>query len=216
MKKKTVYFLIDCSGSMYGARGDAVNAAMEKVVTNVIPEVVKADNSELKIKFKVLGFSGEDKVVTILPETDLENFTEWKPIPGEAFNGGTPTGAAIQAVIQDIQGGSHGDIDPEALPPAIILISDGEPNGTNPTYDEVMKCAESGSSNCVDNFQRAIRVAIGMNVEDSGRESLKKFGNVSKTMRKDGISAYYDCSEEYVDEFAKILMSVTQNVSEKK
>lgn len=34
--KKTVYFLIDCSGSMYGNRRDAVHTTMKKVVTDAI------------------------------------------------------------------------------------------------------------------------------------------------------------------------------------
>lgn len=50
-------------------------------------------------------------------------------------------GAEIKAVIDDITGGTNGDVDTNAAAPAIILISDGEPNGTNPTYEEVMQCA---------------------------------------------------------------------------
>lgn len=213
MKNKTVYFLIDCSGSMYGKRGDAVNAAMEEVVKNVVPEIIK-QKSDIKIKFKVLGFSGDRTIKQIVGETDLENFAKmWKPIPSAAFDGGTPTGAAIQAVIQDIQGGIHGDKDPDALPPAIILISDGEPNGDNPTYDEVMECAVKGSDKEVEDFRRAIRVAIGMNVNESGRDSLKKFGKVSKKMEQNGIEAYYDCSDQYTEKFVEILKSATINAS---
>lgn len=211
---KTVYFLIDCSGSMYGKRGDAVNDAMEEVAKKVVPEIIAQKNADMKIKFKVLGFSGENTIKQIVGETDLEDFAkQWQPIPAAAFDGGTPTGAAIQAVIQDIQGGCHGDKDPDALPPAIILISDGEPNGKDPTYDEVLECAVKGGDKEIADFRRTIRIAIGMNVNDSGRESLKKFGNVSNKMAKNGIPSYYDCSDQYTDQFIEILKSATMMAS---
>ncbi len=211
---KTVYFLIDCSGSMYGKRGDAVNTAMEEVMKKVVPDIIRDKDANMKIKFEVLGFAGADTIKVIIPETDLESLSQqWAPLTAESFAGGTPTGAAIQAVIQDIQGGARGDKDPDALPPAIILISDGEPNGTNPTFDEVMECAVKGGSKEVEAFRRALRVAIGMNVNEEGRNSLKKFGKVSAKMEGKGISAYYDCSDQYTENFINILKSATLNLS---
>lgn len=107
---KTVYFLIDCSGSMHGSRGDAVNAAMEKVVKDVVPQIKDQKSADLDISFKVIGFRGEREIRT-LADADLEDFQAWKPLTGESFQGQTPTGAAIQEVINDIQGGAHGDVD---------------------------------------------------------------------------------------------------------
>ena len=212
---KTVYFLIDCSGSMYGNRGDAVNTAMQKVVNEAVPEIKATKNADLEISFMALGFSSAFKgdVFEIMPKTKLDDFTQWDPIDPELFNGGTPTGAAIDRVIQDIEGGSRGDLDPTAVAPAIILISDGEPNGANPTYEEVLQCAVKGGDKEVKSFRKALRVALGMNVDEKGRESLKKFGGISRKMEEAGLESYYDCSEQYVDKFVEILKSVTVNAS---
>ena len=216
MYNKTVYFLIDCSGSMYGKRADAVNIAMAKVVDEILPQVRKLKTNEVDLYFKVLGFTGahRDKVFEIVPKTSLEDFMSWDPIDPEAFSGSTPTGAALQKVIEDLQGGdNHGEPDLNAVAPAIILISDGEPTDKDPTYEEMLECAVKGGPHEVKAFRKALRVALGISVEDKGRESLKKFGQVSEKL--EGISAYYDCSEAYVDELARILMYVTMVASTK-
>lgn len=214
---KTVYFLIDCSGSMAGPRADAVNTAMEKVVDEVLPEIRAQKAAETNIKFQVFGFSDtgqqdKDKVFEIVPRTDLEDFTSWNNIQNDRFCGGTPTGAAIKAVIEDIEGGVRGDIDVQAAAPAIILISDGLPNGDNPTYEEVLQYAvKNGPYGEHTAYRRALKVAIGMNVDAAGRESLMKFGHLSAKMKS--ISAYYDCTDEFVEQFVEILKSVTLNLS---
>ncbi|MBO4472836.1 MAG: VWA domain-containing protein [Clostridia bacterium] len=216
IKNKTVYFLIDCSGSMYGSRADAVNNAMAQVVSQVFDDIRGTKDATLNLSFVVLGFTDahKDKVFEIVPKTALEDFKTWDPIDPEAFNGGTPTGAALKKVIDDLQGGAyHGDVDVNAVAPAIILISDGEPNGKDPTYEEMLECAEKGNPHEVTAFRKALRVALGISVNDAGRESLKKFGKVSARMERSGIAAYYDCSEQYASEFAEILKSVTINAS---
>ena len=213
---KPVYFLIDCSDAMCGGRGEAVNALMDGVVKRVVPEILEQKNPDLNVKFKVWGFSG-DRTIKEQVRASVEEFPLlWKPISGDVFVGGAPTGAAIQAVIQDIEGGVRGDIDPDALPPVIILISDGEPTGTNPTYDEVMECAVKGGSKEVHQFRRAIRVAIGMNVSEEGRNSLKKFGRLSKVMEERGFSAYYDFpaqSEALFESMAHIIVPLICPIS---
>ena len=215
IRKKTVYFLIDCSGSMYGSRADAVNNAMAQVVDEVVPQVRANKIEDMELSFVVLGFSDAraEKVFEIVPKTALAAFTTWDPIDPEAFSGGTPTGAALKKVMEDLLGGNRGEPIANAVAPAIILISDGEPNGTNPTYEEMLECAEKGNPHEVKAFRKALRVALGISVDDKGRESLKKFGRVSDRMAGIGISAYYDCTEEYAQQFAEILKSVTVNAT---
>lgn len=212
---KTVYFLIDCSGSMYPNRGDAVNTAMEKIVTEAVPDIKTQKNDDLNISFVFLGFSDNftGKVVELMPRTELDDFDHWDTIESSMFNGGTPTGAGIKAIIDDLNGGRRGEPDPNAVAPVIILISDGEPNGDNPSYDEVLEYAVKGGPKEDKMFRKAIRVALGMDVSEAGRTSLKKFGSVSAKMASAGIESYYDCSEDYVDDFVSILKSVTVNAS---
>lgn len=214
--KKTVYFLIDCSGSMYGSRGDAVNTAMQKVVYEALPEIRSKKPDDLDIYFRALGFSDngmDSHVIELMPKTALDDFTQWDNIDPETFKGGTPTGEAIQAVINDMNGGVRGEPDMDAVAPAIILISDGLPNGDNPSYEEVLEYAEKGNPKFERSFYKALRVAIGISVDSAGRESLKKFGSVSEKMKNAGIEGYYDCSENYVDKLVEILKSATIKAS---
>ena len=209
MANKTVYFLIDCSGSMHGNRADAVNRAMGKVVTEAIPSILASKNADLNITFCALGFSDAyqgGNVFTILPKTPLEQISQWDDIPQANFNGGTPTGAAIEAVINDLEGGAYGDYDPQTVAPVIILISDGLPNGQNPSYEEAL-------ANQSKMFVGSIRIALGMDVDDEGKQSLERFGKVSKRMSESGLATYYDCSENYVDKFVEILKHVTKIAS---
>lgn len=217
MPNKTIYFLIDCSGSMYGPRADAVNNAMQMVVQDAIPKIRATKSADLNLFFKVLGFSDAQRgemVFEIMPKTPLENFDQWDPIDPEIFQGGTPTGAALKAVIDDLS--VHGDPPSVNDPaPAIILISDGMPNGDNPTYEEMLEYAVKKPNESQEQrfFRKALRVAVGINVDENGRQSLQKFCKVSEKMQRSGISAYYDCSEQYVDEFVKVVTSLTINLS---
>ncbi len=213
--EKTVYFLIDCSGSMYGSRADAVNVAMAKVVDEAIPEIRGQKNDDLDISFKVIGFSndfpGDTRV--FVDKTALDDFNQWDPIDQSMFSGGTPTGAAINEVIRDLEGGVHGDVAVGMVAPAVILISDGLPNGQNPSYEEVLQRADKTNPLFNRAFYMSLRVALGISVDAAGRESLKKFGRVSRKMQDAGIEPYYDCSEDYVSKLVEILKSATINAS---
>lgn len=215
MARKTVYFVIDCSGSMRGNRGDAVNMAMEKVAQEVVPEIKASKNADLELTFKFLGFNSvhPNQVFTLMPDCDVDNFTSWNPIPPETFNGGTPTGVALKMVADDITGANFGDAPRDAVAPAIILISDGLPNTGTPSYEEMIECTDKTSPKCIPQFRKALRITLAMDVDDVGRESLKKFGKVSRRMEAEGIESYYDCTGDYAANFAEILKSVTLNVS---
>lgn len=213
--KKTVYFLIDCSGSMSGNRANAVNIAMEKVVSEAIPEIRRQKSADLELEFYVLGFSGQYQNGTfiLMDKTDLEDFDHWTKLEDSTFYGGTPTGAAIKAVVDDLEGGARGDGDPNAVAPAIILVSDGEPNGSNPTYEEALSLGDPQTTGNSRMFRKALRVAIGIDVDDRGRSSLEKFGNLSRSLLEAGIKTYYDCSEQFASQLAEVLKSVTVHAS---
>ena len=208
MRTKTIYFLIDCSGSMSGQRADAVNNAMQKVVADALPEIHSQKAEDLDLIFAVYGFSGAfpTKVKVLMAKTGLDDFDRWDDLDNSLFNGNTPTGVGIQAIIDDFVNGDYGPEDPA---PAIILISDGEPNDGSPSYDEVMEKAVKGNPNEVIRFRKSLRVAIGINVDDGGRQSLQKFGAVSDKMAQSGLKAYYDCSDAYTDQLVEIIKSAT-------
>ena len=70
-KKKTVYFVIDASGSMQGKRSGIINTAMRGVFENVIPEIIGAQDNKVELFLAILLFSDRfnDGVKWILPKT---------------------------------------------------------------------------------------------------------------------------------------------------
>jgi len=206
--KKTFYIAIDASGSMRGGRADAVNVAMHDVVNEVLVNARKNKDSEIEVRVAVLTFKGDNTIDWIIPKVNIDLMEEnWNPMSQDYFYGETPTGAAIEAIIEDFEKGNYGEREKDAIPPVILLISDGMPNGDNPTYEEVLERVERDNPKFSSNFRNSTRIAIGVNVDDSGRESLKKFGRLTRSM--EGFQSYYDCSDLKLDELVEIIKAVT-------
>ena len=209
MRKKTTYIIIDRSGSMNGARADAVNLAMQGVMRDVLPEVLSQKDADMEPMIAVLTYSS-DGIDWYVPKTKMEDVKgDWLPIDASKFYGGTPTGEAIAKVIEDINTGDYGEPDPDAVPPAIILISDGMPNGQNPSYEEVLQRAEKDHVQYCADFRHANRIAIGIQVDATGRESLKAFGRVSSSIASMGFEPYYDCTDDNLQALVAIIKSCT-------
>ena len=212
MTKKTLYILIDASGSMRGARADAVNIAMKDVFENVLESARNNKSADLEVSIAILTFKEEDDINWIVPKINIEDLPKaWDPIDTEYFHGGTPTGAAIDAVIEDMEKGNYGEPDKDEIPPVILLISDGLPNGKYPTYEEVLERKEKNNPKFSSNYRYSTRIAIGINVDDDGRNSLQRFGRLTKSM--EGLQAYYDCSDMKLDELVKIIKAVTSGAT---
>lgn len=199
----TVYFLLDCSASMYGERADMLNLFMDMLSSDIFPEILIQKNSDMKIKISVLGFSGarNPEAFYMLPKLELEEFCiKWRPLGAKSFDGDAPVGAAIEAVIYELNDG-HGDRDPDAVAPLILLISDGSFSGRAPTYEDVLQYAVKGGDREDTLFRRSLKIAVGINADEEGRQNLKRFGRVSHMMERRGISTYYDWPEQGADFF---------------
>ncbi len=218
-KKKSVYFVIDASGSMQGKRAGIINTAMRGVFENVIPEIIAEQDTKVELSLAILLFSDRfnDGVKWILPKTLIEDIAnskvEWTDIPDTDFYGGTPTGQGILAVINDCKHASNGETDINAVAPAIILISDGDANTGTPSYEEVLEYENKGNIDYSAPFHYSVRVAIGIDVTDECRKRLKMFGQVSKKMAERGLNPYYDHSDKYDDKLIEIIKSVTKLTS---
>ncbi len=209
MTKKTTYILIDLSGSMKGSRANAVNQAMQGVMKDVLPEVLAQKDAEMEPSIAVLTFSSTG-IHWYIPRAKMEDVAgDWQDIDDSKFFGGTPTGEAIKVMIEDINTGNYGEPDDEAVPPAIILISDGKPNGQNPTYSEVMQRTEKDHPEFCAEFRHANRIAIGIQVDEDGRNSLKQFGRVSSSIAEAGYESYYDCTDDNLQALVDIIKSCT-------
>ena len=163
MPLRKVYSVIDCSESMKGSRGDAVNMVMDKMAGEVVPKINASKFYDLKIAFKCYGFNDVRpcQVFTLMPDCTSDNFNEWHSIPPEMFSGDTPAGAALKVVAEEMADANFADSLKGAITPIIILVSDGLPNAGTPSYEEAIALADKNNPNCITEFRKAFRLAIG-------------------------------------------------------
>lgn len=218
-QNKSLIIMIDASGSMATrGRNDAVNIAMERLKDDVFDKAtIPAD---LNITIRVLKFQGDEQTGyriawVIGNENDgvALNRYSWMHMSQSDFADGTPTGKAVMEVTKCLyQNGESAD--PNQVAPAIILISDGESNG-EPTLTRAIADANAMKVGLEKEglFKRALRAAIGINVDPAGRTELQGFGRLSKSMRNK-VQAYYDCTDNDLDGLRQILSSLTMGFTE--
>lgn len=115
-KPLPVIFLLDVSGSMYGSKILALNQAVEAMLQSF-----SAENAmENEIRVSVITFGNQVKLH--LPFTKADEI-KWIALQAD---GGTPMGTALRMAKDMIE-------DKEVIPsrayrPAVVLVSDGQPN----------------------------------------------------------------------------------------
>lgn len=117
-----VFFIIDISGSMKGARIGAVNDA----IRNLLPELKKreASNTNAEIKVAIMEFSSGANWRTLTPQ----------PVSSFVYDdityvsGGTNFGAAFRALNEKLSRKAFLNAAAGAYTPLIILLTDGKPS----------------------------------------------------------------------------------------
>ena len=183
-----VFFIVDTSGSMQGAKIGAVNSAIEEV----LPEIAKIsdENADAEIKIAVLDFSTDAKWLTPKP-IDASNY---------AFNyleagGLTALGDACIKLNEKL---SRKQFMAEAVgsfAPALFLLSDGEPTDN----------WERGLAKLKENkwYQKAIKAAVAIG-NDADINVLEAFtGNIESVLTVHTLAA-----------LAKMITFITVTASE--
>lgn len=126
-KVMTMFYLVDTSGSMSGAKIGALNTAVRETLP-IIKEISE-NNSDSKIKISVLEFSSGCDWMYPMP-TEIETF-EWRDLQA---GGLTSLGEAYEQLSQKLSH-SHGFMMEAtgSFAPVIILLSDGAPTD-HPEY----------------------------------------------------------------------------------
>lgn len=111
------FWVVDCSGSMYGEKIGTVNHAIQ----STIPEMVDAakDNPNAQLLVRTLKFSTGATWVTPDP-VNIEDFA-WDDLDA---GGVTDLGKAFEMLAAQLTIPPMTD---RALPPVIVLLSDGQP-----------------------------------------------------------------------------------------
>jgi hypothetical protein len=125
-----VYFVIDGSGSMNSRFGDGTRwSVLRDSLVGASGVITKL---ETVVKFGMAIYSNNDPnacpTMTDV-KADLNNLMALSAAyPMQELGGGTPTGEALQKVIDGLPSFNNGP-DQTGRPPIIILATDGEPNG---------------------------------------------------------------------------------------
>ena len=155
----TLFFVVDASGSMDGAKMGTLNSAIEEV----IPEIrkISAENADAAIKIAVLEFSSGTRWITPAP-MDAEDFT-WSFLTADGL---TDFGAACKQLNEKLSRKAFMSDVAGSFAPAIFLLSDGEP--TDEYSSELSKLMENNW------FKKAIKVAVAIG-EDANKAVLAEF-----------------------------------------
>ena len=150
-----IYWLVDVSGSMHGDKIATVNRAIKAV----IPELsdVSDENPEVQMYVRAMKFGTGAQWHT--NETKIEDF-KWHDI---TTSGVTHMGAAMRLMAQELTPEKMGQ---RAIPPVLILISDGEPNDD---YEAGLKELLGQKW-----AQKSVRIAIAIG-SDADIDELSKF-----------------------------------------
>lgn len=164
IKKLPVLLLLDVSGSMDGKK----IVELHDAVVEMINSYVEMKKRERVIEVAIITFGAEVRLYTeFTPVDDLQK----NGIPQFPARGNTPLGMALTAAKDLLE-------DPQLTPqgnyrPAVVLVSDGEPNDEwrNPLEDFI----SSGRSSKAQRFS----VAIGV---EADRAMLRLFAQDDDAM----------------------------------
>ncbi len=161
-----LFFIVDTSGSMEGAKIGTLNQAVE----DVIPEIrdISENNADAEIKIAVLEFSSGAHWIT-------EN-----PVPADGFEwqylnavGLTDLGEACKMLNEKLSRNSFMSDITGSFAPAIFLLSDGAPTDN---YRDGLELLRENNW-----FKKAIKVAVAIG-ENANRDVLAEFTGNSESV----------------------------------
>ena len=164
-RQMVLFFVIDTSGSMQGAKIGAVNTAIREV----LPELKDAGGSDVDLKVACLTFSSGCQWMYPTPIAS-ESF-QWNQVEAD---GVTDLGEACRELSEKLSKNEFLKAPSGSVAPAIFLMSDGEP-----TDDFESGLAQLKQNNW---FKYAIKVAVAIG-DDANKDVLAKFtGNIESVI----------------------------------
>ena len=163
-----LFFMVDTSYSMAGAKIGTVNSAIEEMV----PELreISESNADAQIKVATLTFSTGAQWMTNAP-VEAENF-RWNYLDA---SGVTDLGEACLQLNEKMSRNAYMNEVAGSYAPVIFLLTDGEPTDNYKYGLDKLK-----QNNW---FKKAIKVAIAIG-EDANQEVLAEFtGNMEAVIR---------------------------------
>lgn len=165
------FWVVDCSGSMYGEKIGIVNNTIQEC----IPEMCSAadNNPNAQLLIRALQFSTGASWITSNP-VPVENYS-WEDMEA---NGLTSLGKAFDLLAAQL---SIPPMPDRALPPVIVLLSDGQPT------DDYKKSMDKLKH--LPWFKKAVKIAISIG-QDADDEVLTEFaGNKELVLQANNATA---------------------------
>lgn len=158
MANRPLHFIwiLDCSGSMAGPKIQQLNFAIRECIPAMQEEAKQ--NPECQMLVRVLTFSSGARWHVGQP-TPIADF-KWTDVQADAV---TDMGQAMEFVSDALSIDAMGD---RALPPVLVLISDGQPTDDFQGGLEKLMGNQWG--------KKSIRIAIGLG-DDADYDVLNKF-----------------------------------------
>ena len=156
-----LFFIIDTSGSMRGAKIGQVNTAIEGILPKI--KEISKENADAEIKVCVLNFATKAKWVTAAPVSVEDEAYRWEYVEA---GGTTALGDACRELNEALSTKTFMKEVSGSYAPVLFLMSDGEPTDDYRSGIEVLK-----RNNW---FKAAIKVAIGIG-NDANKSMLAEF-----------------------------------------
>lgn len=150
------FWVVDCSGSMRGEKIESVNYAIRQTIPEM--KLASDENPNAQLLIRTLSFSTGATWINSTP-IEIEDF-EWE---GLAAEGLTDMGKAFSLLSDQL------DIPPmstRALPPVIVLLSDGQPTDDYKEELDKLKSLPWG--------KKAVKIAISIG-QDADNCVLEEF-----------------------------------------
>lgn len=165
------FWVVDCSGSMYGEKIGIVNNTIQECIPEMRNSADNNPNAQLLIR--ALQFSSGASWITTSP-VPVENYS-WEDMEA---NGLTELGKAFDLLAAQL---SIPPMPARALPPVIVILSDGQPT------DDYKKSLDKLKG--MPWFRKAVKIAISIG-QDADDDVLIEFtGNKELVLQANNATA---------------------------
>lgn len=146
-----LFYLLDTSASMgEGGKIAALNDAMRAVLPQLLSEMQKPERAHAEMFLRIIDFSTGAHWHLETP-TKIEDYQDWPPLEA---SGTTDLGEALNLLTEALEN----TLPRRALPPCVLLMSDGQPTDDYfsgieklkalPIYNKIVKIAIACGSDC--------------------------------------------------------------------
>lgn len=170
-----LFYLLDTSASMgEGGKIAALNDAMRAVLPQLLSEMQKPERAHAEMFLRIIDFSTGAHWHLETP-TKIEDYQDWPPLQA---SGTTDLGEALTLLTEALEN----TLPRRALPPCVLLMSDGQPTDDYysgieklkalPIYNKIVKIAIACGSDCDTSVLKEFTGNMELVLEASNRDQF--------------------------------------------